>query len=45
MIDGIEQAFNGINKQHTTPFGFEEQRDICSMFDSVCNDFHNGIAL
>jgi hypothetical protein len=45
MIDGIEQAFNGISHRHTTPFGFKEQRDICSMFDSVCYDLHNGIAL
>ncbi|KAH6958047.1 hypothetical protein DER45DRAFT_561870 [Fusarium avenaceum] len=34
MIDGIERAFNGISHRHTNPFGFKEQRDICSMFDS-----------
>ncbi|KAJ4244380.1 hypothetical protein NW762_014508 [Fusarium torreyae] len=34
MIDGVQQTFNKISSGSETPFGYEDQRSICYVFDS-----------
>ncbi|EWG44846.1 hypothetical protein FVEG_05821 [Fusarium verticillioides 7600] len=33
MIEGVQQAFNKVGGRPQTPFSYENQKGICSMFD------------